>query len=67
MLALLLLAGFAWFSFASTPIKLSLWDEIAIPKDDTLKGLELGIGIYTPNVKGVVFNWIYSKTDNSTA
>jgi hypothetical protein len=48
-------------------IKLSLWYKIAIPQNDTLEGLELGIGTYTPNVKGVAFNWIYSKTDNATA
>jgi hypothetical protein len=67
VLALLSLAVFACISFASTPIKLSLWEKIAIPTDDTLEGVELGIGMYTPNVKGVSFNCIYSKTYNAKA
>jgi len=50
---------------ASTPIKLSLWDKIAVPAMDTVYGLELGIGSYTPELKGVSWNFIYSKTDNA--
>jgi hypothetical protein len=47
---LLALTVFTCVSFTSTSIKLSLWDKIDIPPDDTLEGLELGIGMYTPNV-----------------
>ncbi|MDR2396196.1 MAG: hypothetical protein LBD57_06315, partial [Endomicrobium sp.] len=67
VLVLLSLAVFTVLSFASTPIKLSLWDKFSIPQDDSLEGLELGIGSYTPNVKGVSFNLLFSKTDNAFA
>jgi hypothetical protein len=66
VLSLLVLTVFACISFASTPIKLSLWDKIGIPQDDTLEGLEIGIGMYTQKVTGIAWNLIYSKTDEAT-
>ncbi|MDR1941585.1 MAG: hypothetical protein LBQ47_04595 [Endomicrobium sp.] len=54
---------FAGISFAATPVKLSLWDKIAIPSDDEVIGLEFGIGSYTPKVNGLALNWLYGKSD----
>jgi hypothetical protein len=67
VLAFLALTIVVYVSFASTPIKLSLWDKIAVPKNDTIEGLEIGIGMYTSNVIGVAWNCIYAKTDEATA
>jgi hypothetical protein len=59
------------FAFAAvclgTPIKLSLWDKIAVPNSDSVCGLEIGIGTYTPNFRGVGWNIIYSQTDDAKA
>ncbi|MDR3257089.1 MAG: hypothetical protein LBT18_05585 [Endomicrobium sp.] len=65
----LLLAVYAMFvlfgvSSATTSIKLSLYDKIASPSDDSVHGLELGIGTYTPEIRGVALNFIYSETND---
>jgi hypothetical protein len=62
-----MLALFVNVSTAVTPIKFSLWDEIATPKDDSVKGFELGLWTYTPELVGIGLNFIYSKTDNAVA
>ncbi len=62
--ALCAIAAFASISFAATPLKLSIWEKIAIPQDDSVNGLEIGIGTYTPEVKGIMCNLIYAKTDD---
>ncbi|GMO65023.1 MAG: hypothetical protein Nk1A_2000 [Endomicrobiia bacterium] len=49
---------------ATTPIKFSLFDKIAIPeKNDVVSGLEVGISSYTHKLKGLSWNFIFSKTD----
>jgi hypothetical protein len=58
---------FAGALFAETPIKLSLWDKIAYPNDDSVCGLEIGIGTYTPELVGVGWNVVYIKTDDAKA
>jgi hypothetical protein len=65
-----LLAVCAVFLFVvlvnATPIKLSLWEKIATPKDaNSVCGLEFGVGDYTPELVGVSWNCIYSKTDSA--
>ena len=67
LLALCAVFAFAAVSFAGTPIKLSLWDKIAVPNNDSVCGLEIGIGTYTPNLRGVGWNIIYSQTDDAKA
>jgi len=67
LLALCTVFAFAAVSFAGTPIKLSLWDKIAVPNNDSVCGLEIGIGTYTPNLRGVGWNIIYSQTDDAKA
>ena len=66
-LALFAVALFVGASLAATPIKLSLWDKVATPQDDSVEMLEIGIGTYTPELIGVCWNLIYSRTDNATA
>jgi hypothetical protein len=61
--ALFAVVVFYGVSFSETPIKLSLWNKIAAPNDDTVLGLELGIGSCSSNVTGVSFNFIYGKAD----
>jgi hypothetical protein len=46
-----------------TPIKFSLWNRIALPQNDSTHGLEIGIGSYTPELKGIALNFIYVETD----
>ncbi|MDR1720943.1 MAG: hypothetical protein LBR09_00905 [Endomicrobium sp.] len=48
------------------PVKLSLWDKVAIPEGDLVHGVELGIGSYTPQLKGYALNLIFTKTDNAS-
>jgi hypothetical protein len=67
LLSFCLLCAFGAVSFAGTPIKLSLWEQIAVPNDDSVCGLEIGIGAYTPELVGVGWNFIYSKTDDAKA
>ncbi len=48
--------------FAETPIKLSLLPNIGIPKDDTIRGLDIGLlGDSAADVQGVQVSWIYSE------
>ncbi len=61
LLAVCAVAMFAGVSVAATPIQLSLWDTIAIPKNDAVYGLEIGIGNSLSEAKGVQWNFIYSK------
>ncbi|MCL1972866.1 MAG: hypothetical protein FWG57_07780 [Endomicrobia bacterium] len=65
LLAVCAVVLFAGASFAATPIKLSLWDRISLPQDDAVHGLELGIGSYTPELRGVAWNFIFTKTDDA--
>ena len=65
LLAVVAVLGFAGASFATTPIKLSLWDKFAIPPSDAVYGLEFGIGSYTPELKGLAWNFLYGKTDDA--
>jgi hypothetical protein len=67
LMALCALFAFAAVSPAGTPIKLSLWDKIAVPNDDSVCGLEIGIGTYTSELVGAGWNFIYSKTDKAKA
>ncbi|MDR1087066.1 MAG: hypothetical protein LBL16_02335 [Endomicrobium sp.] len=53
LLSFCLLCAFAAVSFAETPIKLSLWEKIAIPNDDSVCGLEIGLGTYMNRLVGV--------------
>jgi hypothetical protein len=50
--------------FAAAPIKVSLWEKNAFPKDDSVNGLEIGLGSYTREVRGLAWNLIYTKTDD---
>ncbi|MDR1474099.1 MAG: hypothetical protein LBS38_00190 [Endomicrobium sp.] len=67
LLSFCLLCAFVAVSFAETPIKLSLWEKIAVPDEDSVCGLEIGIGTYTSKLVGVGLNFIYSKTDDAKA
>jgi len=49
----------------SIPIKFSLWNKIAMPENDLVHGVELGIGSYTPGLKGFGWNLIFMKTDDA--
>lgn len=53
---------------ATTPIKVSLWGSIAYPSaaDTVVKGLDIGIGSTTAEVKGVQLDFIFSKTSDLT-
>ncbi|MDR0820163.1 MAG: hypothetical protein LBN19_01355 [Endomicrobium sp.] len=62
--ALCAIAVSASISFATTPLKLSIWEKTAIPQDDSVNGLEIGIGTYTSEVKGIICSLIYAKTDD---
>jgi hypothetical protein len=64
VLSIVFLAGIALAE--AVPAKLSLWNKIAVPPSDSVIGLELGIGSYTPEVTGVSWNIVYSRTDNIT-
>lgn len=50
--------------FAATPIQLSLWDKIAVPKNDAVYGLEIGIGSNLSEIKGVQWNLVWSETES---
>ncbi|MCL2390426.1 MAG: hypothetical protein FWD54_07375 [Endomicrobia bacterium] len=65
LLAVCAVALFAGASFAATPIQLSLWDKIAVPPSDAVHGLVIGIGNYTPELRGVSYNFIFAKTDDA--
>jgi len=65
LLTALLMCLSANFALASTPVKLSLWNEIDVPQDDTVRGIELGIGSYTPNMTGFIFDFLVNKTDDA--
>ncbi|MDR3049100.1 MAG: hypothetical protein LBV16_04590 [Elusimicrobiota bacterium] len=68
MKKLFLICAFVFMTtnaFGVTPVKLSLWNEIAAPHDDTLHGIEIGIGSYTPNMVGFMFDFLVGKTDNA--
>ena len=65
LLAVCAVVLFAGASFAAaTPIKLSLWGKIAVPPADSVHGLVIGIGNYTPELRGVSYNFIFAKTDD---
>jgi hypothetical protein len=64
-LALCAVFSFVALATATAPIKLSLWNDIALPKDDIVHGLEIGIGTYTPELVGVGWNFVYVKTDDA--
>ncbi|MGB2579148.1 hypothetical protein AAIR98_001067 [Elusimicrobium simillimum] len=49
-------------AMAVTPVKLSLWDGIAVPSDRTVHGLELGIGGNNAETKGIQFDLIWAKS-----
>lgn len=61
LVAVMAVAVFAGVSFAATPVQLSLWDKIALPTNDAVHGLEIGIGSNLAEAKGVQWNIIYSK------
>ncbi|MCL2485063.1 MAG: hypothetical protein FWF00_05625 [Endomicrobia bacterium] len=65
LLAVCAVAFFAGASFAATPIKLSLWEKIAIPPADAVHGVELGLVSYTPELRGVSWNFLFAKTDDA--
>jgi len=65
LLALAVAAMFSSLAMASTPVQLSLWDTIAIPKNDTVTGIEIGIGNNLQSVTGLQWNIIWSKTNNA--
>ncbi|MDR0956404.1 MAG: hypothetical protein LBL77_00835 [Endomicrobium sp.] len=67
ILTLSILILFVNVSVAVTPIKFSLWNEIVTPKDNSVRGFELGVWTYTPELVGVGLDFIYSKTDNAVA
>ena len=60
--SLFVVSLFAVASHAATPIQLSLWDKIAVPKNDAVHGLEIGIGSNLSELKGVSWNFIFGKT-----
>ncbi|MCA6071805.1 MAG: hypothetical protein LE168_05535 [Endomicrobium sp.] len=66
-MALFAVALFVSASPCATPIKLSLWDKVAAPHDDSVEGLEIGIGTCTLELSGIYWNLIYSRTDDATA
>jgi hypothetical protein len=61
LLAVLL---FVSISFASTPIKLSLFETIAAPPDSDVIGLELGIGARYRSINGASINLLYGNTEH---
>ncbi|MCL2335104.1 MAG: hypothetical protein FWC57_03465 [Endomicrobia bacterium] len=65
LLALAVAVLFSGVAMASTPIQLSLWDKIAIPVNDSVTGLEIGIGNNLQSVTGLQWNFIWSKTENA--
>ncbi|ACC98202.1 hypothetical protein Emin_0647 [Elusimicrobium minutum Pei191] len=48
-------------AMAVTPVKLSLWDGIAFPNENIVRGVELGIGGNTDDIAGVQFNVVWAK------
>jgi hypothetical protein len=64
-LSVVVMVFFVSTSFAVTPIKLSLWDGIDVPQDDTLRGIELGLGSYTPSMTGLILDLLVNKTDEA--
>ncbi|MCL2334575.1 MAG: hypothetical protein FWC57_00745 [Endomicrobia bacterium] len=50
---------------AATPLKLSLWGNIAVPPTDAVYGVEVGIGNYTKELRGLSLNFIFGKTDDA--
>jgi len=65
LLALAVAAMFSSLAMAATPIQLSLWNTIAIPKNDTVTGVEIGIGNNLQSVTGLQWNLVWSKTNNA--
>ncbi|AKL98291.1 hypothetical protein [Endomicrobium proavitum] len=65
LLALVAAVVFAGVSFATTPIQLFLWDKIAIPADNAVAGIELGIGSNLSSVTGLQWNLIWAKTNDA--
>jgi hypothetical protein len=66
LLAVSVLVLFVSSSFAATtPIKISIWDKIALPPADKVVGLELGLGSHTKDLTGVSLNLILSKSEDA--
>jgi hypothetical protein len=48
-------------------LKYLSWDKITVPTNNSVCGLEIGIGSYTLELVEVGWNFIYSKTDDAKA
>jgi hypothetical protein len=66
LLVAVMVVMFANSVFASaTPFKLSLWGKkIALPPIEDVYGIELGLASYSPVVRGVQYNVLFSKSDD---
>jgi hypothetical protein len=61
--AVIVFAGCA--SAAATPFKLSLWGKkIALPPIENVHGVEVGVASYSPEVRGIQYNVLLSKSDD---
>jgi hypothetical protein len=66
LMAALVMAAFAVNAAAQSPVKFSLFDQIAAPQTEKAN---LGLGLFysnTPEVSGLDFNFFVSKVDNLT-
>jgi hypothetical protein len=66
LFALTLILILSSFSYALTPLKLSLWEEISAPPDKDIIGLQLGIGSKGREIQGAAINIVYSKYETVT-
>ncbi|MDR2427155.1 MAG: hypothetical protein LBD46_08280 [Endomicrobium sp.] len=66
LLAVTVIAMFSVSAFAAfTPLKLSVWGKkIALPPVGDVYGVELGLASYSPVLKGIQYNILFSKSDN---
>jgi hypothetical protein len=62
--ALFFVFVFQTAALAVTPIKLSLWDNVAAPPDTDVMGVEIGIGTRFNSLHGVAVNIMYARIDN---
>ncbi len=69
IVVLLVVVLFAAPAFAGDNgiVKLSLWGKLAVAlpnNTQSVTGIDLGIGSYTPKVRGVQLDYVFSKTDD---
>ncbi|MDR1511204.1 MAG: hypothetical protein LBS15_00225 [Endomicrobium sp.] len=62
----ILIVGVSFADVTPTSFKFSLWDTIAVPENsNVVNGVEIGINSYTHKLKGLSWNFIFSRTDEA--